>query len=316
MKKAQIMRFWAKAAACLATLLLLLSSCGRNALPDSQQAVTSSGISSAASSTPAASPAPTEDPSADKMPCLFEEYISLPEHETLVPTEEQKQQLEAFIGRNPEDVCRFLDNCYGATSGICLLDITGDGVPEICVSGWMSNDVSSTEPLAELGSKTTIAFDLATGEYKGNFEGSPEDFYWCETESGSRVALGFELNWTRSYRSGPDVWLRTHILWEHKWQDGKIYSIPQWFYLYQSQDIDDTTEKVETYSNLDPELDAVQEYRMSTDKEGTLEPMLAGSSSGLSPEIIASLGKIKPLPTKLCLYAGVDCKDGTIVFIE
>lgn len=55
---------------------------------------------------------------------------------------------------------------------------------------------------------------------------------------------------------------------------------------------------------------------MSTDKEGTLEPMLAGSSSGLSPEIIASLGKIKPLPTKLCLYAGVDCKDGTIVFIE
>lgn len=314
MKKAQIMRFWAKAAACLATLLLLLSSCGRNALPDSQQAVTSSGISSAASSTPAASPAPTEDPSADKMPYLFEEYISLPEHETLVPTEEQKLQVEAFIGRNPEEVCRFLDNCYGATSGICLLDVTGDEVPEICVSGRMSDDASTI--LADLGSETTIVFDLATGEYKGNFEGSPMDFYWCETESGSRVAFDFELNWTRIYRSGYDVWLRTHILWEHKWQDGKIYSIPQWFYLYQSQDIDDTTEKVETYSNLDPELDAVQEYRMSTDKEGTLEPMLAGSSSGLSPEIIASLGKIKPLPTKLCLYAGVDCKDGTIVFIE
>lgn len=309
------MSFCKQGVVALASLLLLMSGCGRDALPDSKQAVTSSGISSASSSTPVASPAPTEDPNADKMPYLFEEYISLPEHETLVPTEEQKQQLEAFIGRNPEDVCRFLDNCYGATSGICLLDITGDGVPEICVSGWMSNDVSSTEPLAELGSKTTIAFDLATGEYKGNFEGSPEDFYWCETESGSRVALGFELNWTRSYRSGPDVWLRTHILWEHKWQDGKIYSIPQWFYLYQSQDIDDTIEQVEEYSNLDPELDAVQKYRMSTDKEGHLKPMLAGSSSGLSPEIIASLTQIKPLPTKLYFYAAVYCKDGTIVFI-
>ena len=229
------MPFCKQGVVALASLLLLMSGCGRDALPDSKQAVTSSGISSAASSTPVASPAPTEDPNADKMPYLFEEYISLPKHETLVPTEEQKQQLEAFIGRNPEEVCRFLDSCYGATTGICLLDITGDEVPEICVSGWMSNDAPSTEPLAELGSKTTIVFDLATGEYKGNFEGSPEDFYWCETESGSRVALGFELNWTRSYRSGPDVWLRTHILWEHKWQDGKIYSIPQWFYLYQSR---------------------------------------------------------------------------------
>lgn len=314
MKKSQIMRFWTKTMACLAALFLLLSSCGRGALPDSEQAVTSSGISSAASSTPAASPAPAEDPNADKMPYLFEEYISLPEHEMLVPTEEQMQQLEAFIGRNPEEVCRFLDSCYGATAGICLLDITGDEVPEICVSGWMSDDVSTI--LADLGSDTTIVFDLATGEYKGNFEGSPKDFYWCETESGSRVALDFELNWTRIYRSGYDVWLRTHILWEHKWQDGKIYSIPQWFYLYQSQATDDGPDKVEEYSNLDPELDAVQKYRMSTDKEGTLEPMLAGSSSGLSPEIIASLGQIKPLPTKLYFYAAVDCKDGTIVFIE
>lgn len=314
MKKSQIMRFWTKTMACLAALFLLLSGCGRDVLPDSRQAVTSSGISSAASSTPAASPAPTEDPNADKMPYLFEEYISLPEHEMLVPTEEQKQQVEAFIGRNPEEACEFIDDCYATSTAIYLLDVTGDEVPEICLTGWTSDDASTI--FIDLGSGTTIVFDLATGEYKGNFEGSPKDFYWCETESGSRVALGFELNWTRIYRSGYDVWLRTHILWEHKWQDGKIYSIPQWFYLYQSQDIDDTIEQVEEYSNLDPELDAVQKYRLSTDKEGNLKPMLAGSSSGLSPEIIASLGKIKPLPTKLCLYAGVDCKDGTIVFIE
>lgn len=203
MKKSQIMRFWTKTMACLAALFLLLSGCGRDALPDSKQAVTSSGISGAASSTPAASPAPTEDPNANKMPYLFEEYISLPEHEMLVPTEEQKQQVEAFIGRNPEEACEFIDGCYATSTAIYLLDVTGDEVPEICVTGWTSDDASTI--FIDLGSGTTIVFDLATGEYKGNFEGSPKDFYWCETESGSRVALGFELNWTRIYRSGYDA---------------------------------------------------------------------------------------------------------------
>lgn len=181
MKKSQIMRFWTKTMACLAALLLLLSGCGRDALPDSKQAVTSSGISSAASSTPAASPAPTEDPNADKMPYLFEEYISLPEHEMLVPTEEQMQQLEAFIGRNPEEVCRFLDSCYGATAGICLLDITGDEVPEICVSGWMSDDVSTI--LADLGSDTIVPPYDESGPGAADFF-MPERISVCQVPDG------------------------------------------------------------------------------------------------------------------------------------
>ncbi len=287
-------------------VLVLLDGCG---------AAGAKPTGAASSAVPASSTVPASNagssPHRDGMPHLFEECIFLPEAEALEPTQEQKGWLAGFLEDHAGEVCEIINGNYEATTAVYLLDVTGDSEAEICVSGLFGSDVS--DGLTDHGSATTVVFDLESGQRLGVFEGGADDFYWCRTESGEVAAFSFELNWTRSYRSGPDVWYRTHILWEHQWKDGQICSTPRWLYLYQSQSRDDGPDAVEDCSVLSPDLAAVQAFRQDTDKQGRLADMLEGGTPGLAEEIPAFLEKLEPLPKELYYWDTAFCKEGQVI---